>query len=126
MPAPISSRSIVLNVRGISIPAFKNRKRAIKDKRTGKLRTLTDPKIRQRLNQITAQLRSEIILAIGSELLSDLATTGNATWTGQQLQSWIATKLPLRDSRQWMRSIHIESADCDKGQEGAEIIIEKL
>lgn len=118
MPAPASSKSIVLEIKGLTIPAFKNRKRAIRDRRTGKQRTLTEPRVKEQMERI--------ILAIGFQLLSVIPTTAGETLTAQQARSWIASSLPSDDSRQIISQIFITALDCDKGEEGAQIIIEKM
>ena len=118
MPAKTPLGRIVLEVKGITIPAFKNRKRAILDRHTGKMRTLTDPSVKERMDQIT--------LGIELELRSVIRTIGNGTWTAQQVRSWIASSLPLKDSRQWIPSLWIDAVDCNNGEDGATIDIEQI
>lgn len=109
---------IKLEVRGVSISAFKNKKRAILDRHTGKMRTMTDAKTQKQMELI--------IRSIKSQLLSIIATDTKGTSTGQRVQSWIASNWPLKDSRQWIPQLYVEAVDCDKGEEGATILIEKL
>ena len=116
------TKPVKLQILGISVPAFKNRKRAIRDHKTGKMRTLTDPVIKRKMDLIVDQ----IINAIACELLYDIGINESGTVTVQQVRSWIASRLPLRDSRQWIPSLYIDAVDCAKGEEGAEIIIENL
>lgn len=100
------------------VPAFKNKKRAIQDKRTGKMRTLTEPKVAEWMEQCIQSLESQLFLA--------LATAAEGTLMGRSRQSWIASSLPLDDSRQWIPEQHIYCKDVTKGEEGAEIIIERI
>jgi len=74
---PISepTNSVTVLVTGIGhTPSFKNHKRAIKDSKSGKLRTLTDPDVAKRVerleNAILSALYSESQI-IGSETHSE-------------------------------------------------------
>lgn len=60
---------------------------------------------------------------IESQLLSKFQTTGPETQTAADLQSWIASCVPLDDSWQWVRELNIKTVRVPKGQEGAEIEI---
>lgn len=112
-----SNNKIVLSVKG-RIPSFKNCKRAILDRQSGKMRTMTDKKTQQRME--------EIILVFVSQLTSVIRTTYGGTLTAGQLRSWIVSSLPQDDSWQWVPELTIRARAVDKGAEGATITIEKL
>jgi hypothetical protein len=104
---------IRLDVRGIGdVPAMKNNKMITR----GKL--ITNPK-RQKWMEHCIQL-------IESQLLFAMQTDASGTLTAQQVRSWIASNMPASDSRQWVPKLNVDSSDCDKGEEGATIEIEKL
>ncbi len=63
---------ILLEIKGVGhIPSFKNRKRAIMDRSTGKMRTLTEPSVKKRMENLES--------AIVCELFSVSQTIENAT-----------------------------------------------
>lgn len=99
--------------------AFKNKKRAILDSRTGKLRTLTPKKMRDQMEEITR--------AFVSQLASDAQTELGETLTASSLRSWIAQRMPFDDSLQWIPEIRITSFDAiNKEDEGIVMLIERL
>lgn len=118
-PAPAPSSAIKLVVRGIGpVPSFKNNKRAILDRNTGKMRTLTKPKTKRWMNQCIAQLESQLL---GAYPIKEGETAGE--WA-KRLRTVL---LPLQDDS-WK---HMLPGDqnvrmVEPGQEGAEITIEKL
>src|SRR5690348_10817908 len=68
----IQNHRVTLTVQGVGpIPSFKNCKRAILDKRTGRMRTLTEPSVKKRMQLI----EDAILLA----LYSCCPTTEGAT-----------------------------------------------
>jgi hypothetical protein len=110
---------IKLEIRGLGhVPSFKNKKRAILDRHTGRMRTMTDAK--------TQKWMEQCIRSIESQLLYAIQTIAEGTLTARRVPSLIACYLPLDDSRQWLPELLIKSVDCDKGEEGATIVIEKL
>lgn len=108
----------MLEIKGVSIPAFKNRKRAIVDRRTGKQRTLTEPRVKEQMERI--------ITAIEWQLCCAIPIIAGEILTVPQVLSWIASSLPSDDSRQNIPQLLIEAVDCDKGEEGATITIEPM
>jgi len=111
-----SVRLVVIT--GDNCPSFKNRKRSILDSATGKQRTLTPKKIKERMEQITNGLLSA--------LLSECQTIEGATLMGCSRLSWIASKIPADDSLQWIPEIHLACERVEKGKEGFEILIKEI
>jgi len=60
------------------------------------------------------------------QLISAFRTTENATPTGHSRQSWIASVVPLDDSVREIVEERIIVQKVEPGQEGAEILIEKI
>lgn len=100
------------------VPSFKNRKRAILDRNTGKMRTLTEPH--------TKQWMERCIKSFESQLYSAMQTIAGGTLTAQQARSLIVSALPLDDSRAWIPEMHIHSIDVEIGEDGADVIIERI
>jgi hypothetical protein len=107
-----NTNSVRLYVKGFHIPSFKNSKMLTR----GKL--ITNPKMQRQME--------EIIRSLGSQLLSCARTLEGETLTGPQAQSLIASLLPEDDSRQWIPELVINSRDCDKGNEGAIVEINRV
>lgn len=99
------------------IPAFKNAKRSILDKRTGRQRTLTRKDVAQWMCQCTAHFVSQ--------LASDIPTSDGETLTVEQLQSLIAL-LPHDDCWSNIPVLLLTGEKCEKGQEGATITIQEI
>lgn len=120
MPAQLSSQPIVLEIRGLGhVPGnFKNRKRAILDRHTGKMRTLTDPKVKKWMDKAAHSIASQLHL----RCLIDVRGIA----TDQQLLSWIQLSMPLDDSLVWIELGYVRGQRVKKGEEGAVITIEKL
>ena len=114
--------TIRLVVKGIgNCPSFKNRKRAILDSNTGKMRTLTEPKAKQWMEKC--------IQSLSSQLLAYSQTTEGGTLTDAQRQCLTALLRQsdqFDDSWQWIPEIDIRSRLVEQGQEGAEVEIEYL
>jgi hypothetical protein len=112
-----SVEKIVLQVSG-NVPSFKNKKRAILDRNTGKMRTMTEAKTQKRME--------EIIQSFVFQLCCATQTTFVGISTEEQARFLIASLLPEDDSWQWIPELHISCAKVKRGEEGGEMIIEKL
>ena len=109
-------QTIKLVVKGQGhVPSFKNKKRAILDSRSGKMRTLTEPQVKNWMNQ--CQQRFE------SQLRYSYRTAESETLMGRSLQSWIACVMPRNDSVKYIIEETIRVVKVPKGQEGALIEI---
>lgn len=110
---------IKLVVAGIgNVPSFKNNKRAILDRNTGKMRTLTKPETKRWMNQCIAQFESQLL---GACPIREGETAG--AWA-KRLRTAL---LPLQDDS-WK---HMLPGDqnirmVEPGQEGAEVTIEPI
>lgn len=114
-----SSQKIVLDVRiGRSIPSFKNCKRAILDRSTGKMRTLTPGKIKKRM-----QLLEDGIL---SALCSMYPTLESGTVSECQRRRQTALSGLLDDSLKEIPEFSFGVEYVVKGNEGVTITIESL
>lgn len=100
------------------VPAFKNKKRAIMDLRSGRLRTLTEPKAKRWME--------ECIRSFELQFFSDIVINEGAILTAPYPHSLIASLLPQDDSRQWIPSLRVDVEEVPRGQEGAQIIIERI
>jgi len=104
---------IVLQIRGCgNIVSFKNSKMIARG------RLITDPEKQKRMESYTQ--------AIVSQLSSEFQTIGAGISTECSLPSWIASCMPLDDSRHWVPSIGVVSMEVQEGEEGCDIIIQKL
>jgi hypothetical protein len=110
-------KKLVLHLVG-NIAAFKNTKMMARNRRNGKIRPITDPKLQMKMDEITN--------AFTSQLSSVIRTIGGETLTAQQLRSSIASLVPLDDSWQWVPKLTIEAEACSKGNEGATVEIETI
>lgn len=109
MPANQPSSVIVLKIRSQGhVPSFKNNKRLF----------LTNPKHSAWMKQA--------IQSIESQLLTAAQIGGIETMTAHSLRSWIASSVPLDDSRHWIIEATVRSIEVPKGQEGCDIMIERL
>lgn len=68
----------------------------------------------------------QAVESFASQLRSELATRGIATTTGLSALSQIALFLPLDDSRKWMPEHSVNTLLVSKGQEGADVLIERI
>lgn len=114
-PAQVLS-SVTLEIKG-GIPSFKNTKRAILDRKTGRMRTLTPGQIKDRMRQIEADF--------ASELFSALQTGAGVISTAASLRSWIASVMPADDSWQDVPEITI-SGELNPSNPGATVTIERI
>ncbi len=113
-----ANQPLRLEIRGFGHPpSFKNSK-SIYRRRDGKPFIATGKKGKAWMAQATA--------SIASQLQSAALTACGATSTEEQRRYWIALSMPLDDCRQIIREIIIKTEDVEPGQEGADIVIEKL
>lgn len=116
---PLVTREIVkLNIPCKTPPSFKNRKRAILDSKTNKMRTLTEPEVKQRMQELED--------AIAFALFSACQTGANETHLGCSKRLRTALSGLFDDS---VREIPCGSWDTflvDPEFEGIEITIEEI
>jgi hypothetical protein len=108
----MSNATIKLEIRGFHPTSFKNSKMMCRG------RLITDPKKQKQMEQI--------IQDFVSQLISSTPTTAAETWTEAQQLCWIASSTPADDSYQWIPEIHLLARRVEKGDEGANITIERL
>ncbi len=119
LPVRTPGSGIRLTVTGLGhVPSFKNKKRAILDRKTGKMRTLTEPE--------TKKWMERCIQSFEYQLLSAFLITEGGMQTVLSPHSWTASFLPLNDSVQWIPEITIRVEQVEKGAEGAIIEITRL
>ena len=107
------SKSVTLKVQGLGhTPSFKNKKMIARG------RLITNPKKQKWMEKAAA--------SIESQLRSLYQTAEDGMVTGQSLQSWILTSLPLEDSLVWVGMPCGSWRRVKKGEEGFEMTIEKL
>ena len=99
-------------------PSFKNSKMICQPRGRSRAMLITDPKKRKWMDKAT--------LLIESQLRSWLATTGTGTSTDAQARSKIVSSLPLDDSLRWIGSLSVTWRRVRKGEEGAEILVERM
>ncbi len=105
-------RSFTIRISGLShVPSFKNGKMLTRG------RLITDPQKQQWMEKAAA--------SIESQLRSLFQTAGAGTQTGQSARSLIPTCLPLDDSLEWIGVPCGSWRRVKKGEEGAEITIER-
>ncbi len=110
MPSPVT-----LTVRGLGhVPSFKNSKMILWRQK----RIMTKPEVQQWMEAVTE--------SFASQLRSEFQTRGIAITTGLSALSQIASSLPLDDSRKWMPTHSVNTLLVSKGQEGADVLIERL
>ncbi|MDQ5979492.1 MAG: hypothetical protein QG602_2466 [Verrucomicrobiota bacterium] len=106
---------IVLRVDGLGhVPSFKNAKMILWRQR----RIMTKPEYQVWMERV--------VESFVSQLRSELATRGIATTTGLSALSQIASLLPLDDSRKWIPAHCVSTQLVSKGNEGADITIERI
>jgi hypothetical protein len=119
MPANPQFAPIRLQVRGLGhVISFKNKKRAILDRHTGKMRTMTEAKAQEWMKRCVQAFESQLICAY--------QTTEGAMPMARSRRSWIAWSVPQDDSVTWIPEEMIRVVRVAKGEEGADILIERL
>lgn len=117
-PGQVSGNSLLLSIRGIGVPPnFKNSKMVITNPKANGFHLITAPKHQKWMKKA--------IQSFASQLRSSLATGGGATSTDVRLASLIAL-CPLDDSWQWVPEITVKAEFVTPGNEGADILIERL
>jgi hypothetical protein len=110
--------SLTMEITGIGhVPSFKNSK-SIYRKKNGTPFIATKRERKDWMEKAT--------LSIERQLRSAFQTRDNGTSTEQHLRSWIASSMPLDDSRQWIAELNINLIEVEKGMEGASVRIEKV
>jgi len=110
---PVCSKGIVMVIKRCGrIVGHKNRKKI-----AGK-RLITDPRVKAHMEAIIRNFESE--------LLSFIPTSVESTWTDQLTHSLIASVAPSDDSWTVIPELILLGKLCEKGNEGAEIIIERI
>lgn len=109
---------VLLEFKGDHIPSFKNRKMAIIDRRTGKPRTLTEPKNKKRMEAI--------IRNFASQLCSGKAIVGLVIPPASLKLSWMLSLLPGDDSNKFLSDLTVSTEWVEKGQEGVSVLIERI
>jgi hypothetical protein len=119
MNASTPAQRVVLRVRGLGhVPSFKNHKRAILDSKSGKMRTLTEPSIKQRM----AQLEDALLCALYSLCL----TGANEMDSGcrKRLQTFLCGLYD--DSIAEIPRSSSEAVRVENGLEGLDVTIIRL
>jgi hypothetical protein len=101
-----------------NIVSFKNKKRIIPGRNGSPPLLVTKPEAKKQMEAI--------IRDIVSLLISASQTSASGTSTASSRRSSIALLLPGDDSRQWIPRILIECSDVAPGEEGVDVIIERL
>lgn len=110
---------VVLLVEGQGhVPSFKNKKRAILNRASGKMRTLTDPETQRWMRKCED--------SFVSQLHSWYRTNVIETQTEPCQPCLIASFMPSDDSVNHIREINVMVRDVVKGEEGAILMIECL
>lgn len=66
------------------------------------------------------------IQSLRSQLFSELRTRGIAISTVCVQPYSTALPVPLDDSRKWISELHVSCVEVDKGEEGCDILIERI
>lgn len=110
-------KPILLRIQGVGhVPSFKNTKMIVRIR--GRPALITDPR--------KQKIMSAISDSFECQLCSLFLTDAGATSTARFLRSWTASRVPLDDCVQVITSIAAHFRRVPKGQEGAEITIERL
>lgn len=107
------SQPIRLSIRGLlHCPSYKNSKMLARG------RLITDPKKQKWMDRC--------VLSFEFQLRSEFQTRGIEITTGPSALSLIASLLPLDDSRKWIPEHSASTLPVCKGEEGADILIERI
>lgn len=110
--------SLHLTVTGLGhVPGFKNSKKIIRNPRTKALMIVSDAGLKKRMDAITQ--------SFVSQLRSASATASDATQTGAPPPS-LMLSLPRDDNWTWIPELVVTATLVPRGEEGAEILIERL
>lgn len=109
---------LLLQFEGDHIPSFKNAKRAILDRNTGMMRTLTEGSVKKRMERI--------IQSFVSQLFSDKAILAPEIPQGSLKQSLTLSLLPEDDSNKWLAELNVKTERVPKGEEGVAVLIEQI
>lgn len=109
------TNTLLLKLRGSHVPAMKNSKMIVR--RGKKPMLITKPERRLWMD--------ETIQDFVSQLRAAIPITENATLMEAARLSLIAS-LPQDDSWQWIPELIVRAEKCDKGNEGADILIEEM
>lgn len=114
--------AVKLVLKGITIPSFKNNKMVIAKSPSGKPLDrpllITKPEFQKVMEQIMASFESQ--------LLSAFQTADGQTLAASSTRSLIALSVPDDDCWSRIPEIHVRAEYCQPGEEGAEILIERL
>ena len=118
-PLPNPSGVVTLMVvTGDHVPSFKNRKRAIMDSKTGKMRTLTEPRTKKRM----ALLESRIESALYSSCQTGVAATDSACLKQLRTVLFECSDDSLAEIPEFSYGVEY----VQPGAEGVQIIIEQI
>lgn len=110
------AKPVKLTVQGLGhVPSFKNHKRIITRPNP---RLMTRPEVQEWMDKAAASIESQLIS------LYQIAEA--VTPTGQSLQSWIQSSMPLDDDLVWIGVPSGNWRRVKPGEEGFEIIIEEI
>ena len=113
---------IKLEIRGLTIPSFKNNKLIITKTPQGKplnrALIITKPEFQKVMRTMEADFERQ--------LLSDFRATEGQTSAGSSIRSWIASSIPADDCWANIPEIIIKGELCEPGNEGASILIERI
>lgn len=102
------------------IPSFKNNKRAVM------IKTAHSERFGVVTKNSTRKWMKNCIRSFELQLFSSTVTTAQGMLTAHSRHSLIASSVPADDSRQWIPEIHVRCIEVPEGEEGAEIIIERI
>jgi hypothetical protein len=118
-PTAPGRNPIVLEVRGMQhIPSYKNTKRGA-HKGNGQTFVMTRKDTKQWMNRLIESFVSQLICATQR-------TGTDPTRTEVSQRSWIASFVPLDDSRKWIKEIRVTTEEVEEGEEGAIVTIAPL
>ncbi len=115
-------KPVKLELKGLTIPSFKNNKMLIVKSPNGKPLQrpllITKPEFQQVMQRITD--------AFVLQLSSVFQTGDGLTLAANSIRSLIASSMPADDCWEQIPEIHVTAESCEPGSEGASIVIERL